>query len=74
MQSDNGVVTVASNSAATPTGVNPAAAPPKAELLRQFAAGSNASDGGLVAQLTSNPFFTAVSLAPGHSILRTAII
>ncbi|EXJ86783.1 mitochondrial chaperone BCS1 [Capronia epimyces CBS 606.96] len=57
MQSDNGVVTVASNSAPTP--LNAPAAPPKAELLRQFAGAGSASDGGLVAQLTSNPFFTA---------------
>ncbi|EXJ88042.1 mitochondrial chaperone BCS1 [Capronia coronata CBS 617.96] len=60
MQSDNGVVTVASNSAAhTSPGLTEAAAPSKADLLRQFAGAGNASDGGLLAQLTSNPFFTA---------------
>jgi hypothetical protein len=56
MPGDNGVV-VAANSTPAPT-LNDVAAP-KADLVRQFA---TTTDGGLIAQLTSNPFFTAVRL------------
>ncbi len=47
MQGDNGV---------TP----PSSAEYKADLVRQFASVGGKDDGGLIAQLTSNPFFTAV--------------
>ncbi|OQV01833.1 hypothetical protein CLAIMM_07124 [Cladophialophora immunda] len=60
MQSDNGLVKVASNTNTSPT--PPAltdAASQKADLVRQFATASNSTDGGLIAQLINNPFFTA---------------
>lgn len=57
MQSDNGIVRPAPVSAPA---VNDAAQ--KADLIRQFARPADASDGGLIAQLTGNPFFTAVSI------------
>jgi hypothetical protein len=41
-------------------GVGDAAAH-KADLIRQFASTSDATGGGLIAQLSNNPFFTAVS-------------
>lgn len=61
MQGDNGAVKVASN-ISTPSSnavlTNPAEQ--KLDLARQFTAATNSPDGGLIAQLTSNPFFTAV--------------
>jgi hypothetical protein len=58
MQSDNEVLKVASSSAASPPIAQDAAAQ-KADL-RQFASSENSGNGGLIAQLASNPFFTAV--------------
>ncbi|KAH0839208.1 Mitochondrial chaperone BCS1 [Fonsecaea pedrosoi] len=60
MQSDNGLVQVASNtntSLSTPALTD--AASQKADLLRQVASTSSSTDGGLIAQLLNNPFFTA---------------
>jgi hypothetical protein len=34
----------------------------KPDIVKQLLHAGKASDGGIVAQLTSNPFFTAVSL------------
>lgn len=62
MQSDNGVVTVASNPTAPAANLNDAAAAQKADFVRLFAGAGNSTDGGLISQLTSNPLFTAVSL------------
>ncbi|KAG9775739.1 hypothetical protein KCU88_g5060, partial [Aureobasidium melanogenum] len=78
MQSDNGVEPVASSSTAAPptspaTGLNEHPAS-KSDLLRQFAGTgtSNASgDGGILAQLTSNPFFTAGFGLAGLGALAT---
>ena len=66
MQGDNGVLPVATNPSPAPTApiLNETAAQ-KAELVRQFASAGSSTDGGLIAQLTSNPFFTAVSLCLG---------
>ncbi len=64
MQGDNGVVTVAANSTtSSASGLNDVAAQ-KADLVRQFATASNTTDGGggLIAQLSTNPFFTAVCI------------
>jgi hypothetical protein len=60
MQSDNGLVKVASNPTSVPPGLNDGGAAQKADLLRQFASSGNSGDGGLIAQLSNNPFFTAV--------------
>lgn len=54
MQGDNGVNTVSAQS-----GLNDGVAG-KADLVRQFASTGHNPDDGLIAQLTSNPFFTAV--------------
>lgn len=40
------------------------AASQKQDLARQLISAERNADGGLFAQLTSNPFFTAVSLLP----------
>ena len=61
MQGDNGRVPVASNAASSPSApvVNDVAQQ-KIDLARQFTGATNNADGGLIAQLTGNPFFTAV--------------
>ena len=56
MQRDDGVVNVASNSPAFPD-----VPTQKVDLIRQLASNGNTGDGGLIAQLANNPFFTAVS-------------
>lgn len=70
MQGDNAPVAVTSNVASPPS--HPAINNPveqKLDLARQFTAATNNADGGLIAQLTSNPFFTAVS-TQSHSWLE----
>ena len=59
MQSDNGVIEVAENPRLAPPSLNDGGAQ-KADLIRQFALTGNSADGGLIAQLSNNPFFTAV--------------
>jgi hypothetical protein len=58
MHSDDGLVKGASSLASSPDGVTVN----KADAFRQLAT-SNTGDGGLIAQLTSNPFFTAVGVS-----------
>lgn len=61
MQGDNGPVTVASNASSSPSvPVVNDVAQQKVDLARQLTAATNNAEGGLIAQLTSNPFFTAV--------------
>ncbi|EXJ57497.1 mitochondrial chaperone BCS1 [Cladophialophora yegresii CBS 114405] len=60
MQGENGVVKVPANPASVPPGLNDGGgAAHKADLIRQFASSGNSGDGGLIAQLSNNPFFTA---------------
>lgn len=62
MQGDNGVVTVAANSTtSSASGLNDVAAQ-KADLVRQFATINTNDGGGLITQLSNNPFFTAVCI------------
>jgi hypothetical protein len=65
MQSDDGLVGGASSLASSSDGV----AVNKADALRQLATSNG--EGGLVAQLTSNPFFTAVSIAKSRHTTGT---
>lgn len=61
MQGDNGLVPVSSNAALSPSApvVNDVAQQ-KLDLARQLTTATNNAEGGLIAQLTGNPFFTAV--------------
>ncbi|KIX03506.1 uncharacterized protein Z518_07059 [Rhinocladiella mackenziei CBS 650.93] len=70
MQGDNGVVTVASNPASAPSGLNDAAAQ-KADLVRPLAGATNNTESGLIAQLSGNPFFTAGFGLAGLGALAT---
>ncbi|KIV80336.1 hypothetical protein PV11_07842 [Exophiala sideris] len=70
MQSDNGVVTVASNQPSPAASLNDAAAQ-KADFVRLFAGGGSSTEGGLIAQLANNPLFTAGFGLAGLGALAT---
>ncbi|KAK5046350.1 hypothetical protein LTR84_008494 [Exophiala bonariae] len=72
MQGDNGAVNVASNISSPSSNevvTNPVEQ--KLDLARQLTAATNSPDGGLIAQLTGNPFFTAGFGLAGLGALAT---
>ncbi|KAK5464600.1 Complex III assembly protein translocase and chaperone [Exophiala xenobiotica] len=74
MQGDNGLVTVASNQHANANALNANdAAPQKADFLRQLTGAGSSTEGGLFAQLSSNPLFTGgFALASLGALAATA--
>ena len=68
MSTDNGTIPAITHSAATID-----AASHKPDLARQLISARSGQDGGIIAQLSANPFFTAVRIAPRRQSASTDV-